>query len=67
VHEDILDPKVTLFTDETWFRLSGYVNAKTEYIVTLLMDIDFEVPLHDQKISVCCAITAARILGTVHF
>jgi hypothetical protein len=28
VHYGVLDPKLTLFTDEAWFHLSGYINAQ---------------------------------------
>jgi hypothetical protein len=28
VHDGVLDPKLTFFTDEAWLRLSGYINAQ---------------------------------------
>jgi hypothetical protein len=28
VHDGVLDPKLTFFTDEAWFHLSGYINAQ---------------------------------------
>jgi hypothetical protein len=27
VHDGVLDPKLTFFTDEAWFHLSGYISA----------------------------------------
>jgi hypothetical protein len=29
VHDGVLDPKLTSFTDEAWFHLSGYINAQS--------------------------------------
>jgi hypothetical protein len=28
VHDGVLDPKLTFFTDEAWFHLSGYISAQ---------------------------------------
>jgi hypothetical protein len=28
IHDGVLDPKLTFFTDEAWFHLSGYINAQ---------------------------------------
>jgi hypothetical protein len=28
VHDGVLDPKLTFFTDKAWFHLSGYISAK---------------------------------------
>jgi hypothetical protein len=28
VHDSVLETKCTLFTDEAWFHLCGYINAK---------------------------------------
>jgi hypothetical protein len=27
VHDRVLDPELSFFTDEAWFHLSGYINA----------------------------------------
>jgi hypothetical protein len=28
VHDGVLDPEFTFFTDEAWLHLSGYINAQ---------------------------------------
>jgi hypothetical protein len=59
VHDGVLDPKVTFFTDEACFHLSGYINAQNNrYWSSINLRQTFEVPLHNQKIGVWCAITA---------
>jgi hypothetical protein len=66
VHDGVLDPKLTFFTDEAWFHLSGYINAQNiRYWSNINPRQTFEVPLHDQKIGVWCAITASRIVGPI--
>jgi inhibitor of nuclear factor kappa-B kinase subunit alpha len=68
VHDGILDPKLTFFTDEAWFHLSGYINAQnSKYWSNINPRQTSEVPLHDQKIGVWCAISAARIVGPIFF
>jgi hypothetical protein len=68
VHDGILDPKLTFFTDEAWFHLSWYINAQNNrYWSSINPRQTFEVPLHDQKIGVWCAITASRIVGPIFF
>jgi hypothetical protein len=68
VHDGVLDPKLTFFTDEAWFHLSGYINAQNNgYWSSIKPKQTFEVPLHDQKIGVWCAITASRIVGPIFF
>jgi hypothetical protein len=58
----------SFFTDEAWFHLSGYINAQNNrYWSSINPRQTFEVPLHDQKIGVWCAITASRIVGPVFF
>jgi hypothetical protein len=60
VHDGVLDPKLTFFTDETWFHLSGYISAQNNRYWSIINPKQtFEVPLHDQKIGVWCAITAS--------
>jgi hypothetical protein len=57
VHDGVLDPKLTFFTDEAWFHLSGYINAQNNrYWSIINLKQMFEVLLHDQKIDVWCAI-----------
>jgi hypothetical protein len=52
VHDGVLDPKLTFFTDEAWFHLSGYINAHNRYWSSINPRQTFEVPLHGQKIGV---------------
>jgi hypothetical protein len=47
-YDSVLDPELPFFSDEAWFHLSGCFNLRQTS----------EVPLHDQKIGVWCAITA---------
>jgi Asp-tRNA(Asn)/Glu-tRNA(Gln) amidotransferase B subunit len=68
LHDGVLDPKLTFFTDEAWFHLSGYINAQNNrYWSSINLKQMFEVPLHDQKIGVWCAITASRIVRPIFF
>jgi hypothetical protein len=68
VHDCVLDPKLTFFIDDALFHLSGYINAQNNgYWSSINPRQMFEVPLHDQKIGVWCAITASRIVGPIFF
>jgi hypothetical protein len=68
VHDGVLDPKLTFFTDKPWFHLSGYINAQNNrYWSSINPRQTFEVSLHDQKIFVWCARTASRIVGPEFF
>jgi hypothetical protein len=68
VHDGVLNPKLIFFTDEAWFHLSGYINyQKNRYWSSINPRQAFEVPLHDQKIGVWCAIIASRIVGPIFF
>jgi hypothetical protein len=68
VHDSVLDPELTFFTDEAWFHLSGYISAQnSRYWSSINPRQMFEVPLRDQKIGMCCAITASRIVGPIFF
>ena len=68
VHDGILDPQLTFFTDEAWFNLSGYVNSQNNrHWGAENPHVTFEIPLHDQKIGVWCAISARRIVGPIFF
>jgi hypothetical protein len=54
VHDGVLDPKLTFFTEEAWPHLSGYINAESirpRYRSRINQKEKFEVPLHDQKIN----------------
>jgi hypothetical protein len=68
VHDGVLDPELTSFTDEAWFHLSGYINAQNNrYWININLKQMFEVPLHDRKIGVWCSITASQIVGPIFF
>jgi hypothetical protein len=68
VHNSVLEPKLTFYTDEAWFHLSGYINAQNNrYWSSINLKQTFEMPLQDQKIGVWCAITASQIVGPVFF
>jgi hypothetical protein len=68
VHDGVLDPKLAFFTDEAWFHLSGDINAQNNrYWSSINPRQTFEVPLHDQKTGVWCAITASWIVGPIFF
>jgi hypothetical protein len=68
VHDSVLDPELKFFTDEAWFYLSGYIIVQNNrYWSSINPRQTFEVPLHDQKIGVWCAITASRIVGPIFF
>jgi hypothetical protein len=67
VHDSLLDLKHTFFSDEVWFHLSRYISAQNNrYWSSINLRQTFEVPLHDQKIGVWCAITAIWIVGLTH-
>lgn len=64
--DDILD--VTFFTDEAWFHLSGHVNSQNSRMWSSENPQEFkEMPLHDEKIGVWCAISRARLIGPIFF
>jgi hypothetical protein len=68
VHDGVLDPKLTFFTDEAWFHLSGYINAQNNRCWSSINPKQtFKVPLHDQKIGAWRAITASLIAGSIFF
>jgi hypothetical protein len=68
VHNGVLDPKLSFFTVEAWFHLSGYINAQNNrYWSSINSKQTFEVSLHDQKIGVWSAITASRIVRPIFF
>lgn len=64
--EDILD--VTLFSDEAWFYLSGYVNSQNTRIWSTENPHEFkEISLHPQKVGVWCGLSRKRIIGPIFF
>jgi hypothetical protein len=58
VHDGLLNPKLTFFTEEAWFLLTGRISAQNNrYWSSINQRQTFEVPLHNQEIGVWCAIT----------
>lgn len=68
VNDRVIDPHLIFFSDEAWFHLHGYVSSQNNrYWSTEKPDFVHEVPLHDQKIGVWCAVSAYRIIGPIFF
>jgi len=57
-----------LFTDESWFHVSGYVNSQNMRMWSTENPHFFiETPLHSQKIGVWAAVSRRRIIGPIFF
>jgi hypothetical protein len=56
---------LTLFSDETWFYLQGYINTQNNRYWSPQSGL--EIPLHPVKVGVWCAVSARRIVGSVFF
>lgn len=57
-----------MFTDESWFHLSGYVNSQNMRMWSANNPHFFvEAPLHPQKVGVWAAICQRRIIGPIFF
>jgi hypothetical protein len=54
------------YSDMVWFTLSGYVNRITGAGTQKHHSV-YEVPLHNMKVGVWCAITLWRIIGPFFF
>jgi hypothetical protein len=68
VHVCLLAPKFTFLTDETWFHLSVYINAQNNrYLSSIDLRDTSDITLHNQKIGVCCAITATWVVWSILF
>ena len=66
--DGIVDPQLIIFSDEAWFHLRGHVcSQNNRYWSTENPRIIHEVPLHDAKIGVWCAVSAKRIIGPIFF
>ena len=63
-----IDPNLLFFSDEAWFHLTGYINSQNNrYWSTDNPHQLHEVPLHDQKVGVWCAISRTRLIGPIFF
>jgi hypothetical protein len=66
VHEGLLDPKLTFYTDEDWSHQSEYINPQNNrYWKMINPTQNFEIPLHDHKIGGWCDITGIVITGPI--
>jgi hypothetical protein len=62
----LLDPELMFYSNKVWCTLSGYVNSQyNRYWSTENPQAVHEVPLHDLKVGVWCAISARRITEPV--
>jgi hypothetical protein len=68
VHDEILDPKLTFFTDEGDFNFSWYVNSQdNRYWGNENHHALIQLPLYDPKISVQWEISENRITGPIFY
>ena len=68
VEEGRMDPLLYFMSDEAWFHLSGYVNSQnTRYWSSKNWHVIHEMPLHDLKIGVWCAVSGIKIVGLILF
>jgi hypothetical protein len=66
VHDGSVDATLLFVSDDAWFHLSGFVNAQnSRHWDTENPHAVNEVPLHDQKVGVWCAVRGRRIIGPV--
>lgn len=66
VLEGSVNPMLLFMTDKTWFHVHAFVNAQdTHHWNTVNPHAVYEVPFHNQKVGVWCAVSAWRIDGPV--
>jgi hypothetical protein len=66
VVEGEIDSQLTLFGDETWLHLKGYINTQNNrYCSSRNPRLIHEVQLQPLKVGVWCAESARRIVGPV--
>jgi hypothetical protein len=59
---------VTFFTDEAWFHLLGYVNSQNSLFWSAAKPNGTkDMPIHDQKVGVCCAVSRNPIICPIFF
>jgi hypothetical protein len=64
--EGEIDLQLTLFSDDVWFHLPGYViTQNNHYWSSQNPHLTHEVPLHPVKVGVWCAVSARRVLGSL--
>lgn len=66
LHNGIVDETLLFTSDKSLFHLSGSQNAQNTHRWDTKNTIN-EVPLHDQKASVWCAVSAQRIIAYIFF
>jgi hypothetical protein len=63
-----IDPQLTFFSNEEWFRLQGYISTQNNrYWSSQNPHLTHEVPLYPVKVSVCCTLGARRVVDHVLF
>ncbi|PSN43843.1 hypothetical protein C0J52_11885 [Blattella germanica] len=66
--QSIVDPHLIIFSNEARFHLRGHVASQNNrYWSTENPHLIHDVPLHDEKNGVLCAVTAKRIIGPIFF
>jgi hypothetical protein len=68
VHDGLLDPKPTFFTDEDNFNLSEYVNSQNNrYFSSENPHALIQLPLYDKEIGSWCAISINCIIEFIFY